>query len=219
MAKSPRPVLFYRWAVFLLAGGYTVYMFATGDYSKPGGPFRFLTIWALIASFYSASRMIAWEEGRTTQNHCATASVTAVLNAMVVLLYWRLYLTDPALVRGSNPPIFFVEYYIHLVGPILQWIDALFIRRAFRAPLRSALALLVVVVAYVCVTEFILAPISDSPVGSVTSGLSYPFLNSMEPAARAIYYCVNCVVALVFLALFTGAGWLVSRGLPRPAAP
>lgn len=214
------PLLIYRWAVFLLAGGYAVYMLWTADYSKAGGPFRFLTFWALLASFYCASRMIAQMEGRARLGHDATVSVTAVMNAMVVLLYWRLFFTDPALVRGgNNPPVPLVEYYIHLVGPILQWIDALFLRRAFRKPMRSALALAGVVAGYACVTEFVLAPLSSSPVGTVTTGLSYPFLNDMEPLSRVIYYGANYGVALVFLALFSGVGWLILRGLPRQAVP
>ena len=48
-------VTLYRWAVFLLAGFYLIWMLLIdADYSNPGGPFRFLTIWALLLSFFVA---------------------------------------------------------------------------------------------------------------------------------------------------------------------
>ena len=47
MNIQARPVLVYRWGVFLLAAGYSIYQIAKAEYSNPGGPFRFLTIWVL----------------------------------------------------------------------------------------------------------------------------------------------------------------------------
>jgi hypothetical protein len=62
--------------------------------------------------------------------------VAAVLNAMVVFLYWRLYFEDSSLVNGGNPPVWHQEYYLHLAGPILQWIDAVFILGGSGGPLQ-----------------------------------------------------------------------------------
>ena len=67
----------------------------------------------------------------------AFISATAVLNIMVVFLYWRLYFIDPALVNGDNTPEWFQEYYLHLIGPALILIEALFISRAFDQMLRG----------------------------------------------------------------------------------
>ena len=56
---------------------------------------------------------------------------------MVVFLYWRLYSIDPALVNGDNTPVWFQEYYLHLIGPAIILIEALFISRAFDQMLRG----------------------------------------------------------------------------------
>ncbi|MEX0371350.1 MAG: hypothetical protein AB3N09_12020, partial [Tateyamaria sp.] len=114
-----RSVLIYRWIVFLLAAGYCLYQVAAGQWSGPGGPFRYLTIWALFLSFYAASRMLALTEHRITRKHEVTAMCAAVLNVMVVFLYWRLYFTDPALVNGNGAIVWWLEYYLHALGPAL----------------------------------------------------------------------------------------------------
>ena len=43
---------------------------------------------------------------------------------MVVILYWKLFFEDPMSVN-NRPPVWHQEYYLHAVGPLLQWIDAL----------------------------------------------------------------------------------------------
>jgi len=79
-----RPVLIYRWIVFLLAAGYCLRMVLFSEYVQFAGPFRYLTVWALFLSFFCASRMIALEEGRITHRFDAIVSMTSVVNAMVV---------------------------------------------------------------------------------------------------------------------------------------
>ena len=59
MDVRTRPIIAYRWLTLLLALGYVAYQFGTGDWSRPGGPLRFLTIWALVLSAYSAWRMLS----------------------------------------------------------------------------------------------------------------------------------------------------------------
>lgn len=114
--------LLYRWAVFLLAAGYAVPMGLFGDDDGVGGPFRSLTVRALFASFFCASRMIALEEGRSEWRRDGLVAATAVLNAMVVMLYWRLFLQDPASVtRDGAPGAWWLEVYLHGLGPLLQW--------------------------------------------------------------------------------------------------
>ncbi|MEM7296409.1 MAG: hypothetical protein AAF330_07295, partial [Pseudomonadota bacterium] len=97
----------------------------------------------------------------------------------------------------------------------LQIIEALFLSRAFRRPVVSIAALAVTFGAYVAWMEFVLRPLSDSPVGRVTSGLPYPFLNNLELAGRMTFYGSNVVVAFVVLALFFALQWGVKRALPR----
>lgn len=210
MDVRSRPVLIWRWAVFALAAGYLAHEVVSSDYSYPFGPFRYLTIWAMVFSTFAASRMLAISQGRSANQWAPLVATTAVLNAMVVYLYWSLFLKDPALVRNGpvNP---WTEYYMHLAGPLLQWIDMVFVWRGFRRYRPAAGVLLVVVLAYVGWVELVLHPISDRPAGVVTAGLPYPFLNDMEPAARLRYYATIGAAAMGVLGLFRLAAALVER--------
>ncbi len=208
-------VAVYRWAVFLLAGFYLVWMvLIDADYSRVGGPFRFLTIWSLLLSFFVASRMMALVEHRSDNDWPALVAVTAVLNFMVVFLYWRLFLADPDSVTGAGgPPEAWVQYYIHGLGPALQWGDKLFIHRRVRDFRRALSLLLVIVAAYILWVELLVRPLNDRPLGEVTSGLPYPFLNDLVFAGRAAFYGQTGVSAVLVLLLVF---WL-ARLVRRPA--
>lgn len=207
-----RPVLIFRWIVFLLAAGFTLrQVVIEADYSEPGGPFRYLTIWALLMSFFAASRMLAITERRSARVWERLVMVTAVLNALVVILYWRLWLQDPALVNARGPLPWWLDWYLHGLGPLLQWIDALFLYGAFRRPLRAVPPLLLLTVVYVVWAEGVVGPANDFPVGMATDGLPYPFLNNMEWPARLRFYGVTAVSGLVILAGFAGLAWVVRR--------
>lgn len=207
-----KPVLTYRWFVFIVAAGYCLYQVFTSSYENFGGPFRFLTIWALFASFYAASRMLARSEHRITHKHEVTAMTASVLNVMVCYLYWKLWFTDPALVNNDGPVDWHQEYYLHAVGPVLQIIDALFIGRVFSRTWRAALPLLGVIAVYVAWNEMVVQRLSDSSAGTVTSGLPYPFLNNMELAERVGFYGLNAGVALGLLVIFGLAGLALRHG-------
>ena len=215
MRRVSLRVYIWRWIVFLLAGGYSLYLVVTSDYSTPGGPFRFLTIWALLGSFFCASRAIAWSEARSDRTWASFMAATAVVNAMVVFLYWRLFLEDPASVtRNGELGELWLEMYIHGLGPVLQWIEALFLTRAFRRPVASTAILVAWVAGYLTWAELFVQRFNTTPIGSVTSGVPYPFLNSMEFPARLEFYGVNLGMALVLLVVFFALGWVVRRLLP-----
>ena len=201
----------FRWVTFLLAGGYCLYQLLSADYSNPGGPFRFLTIWALFLSFYSASRMLSLSERRTVRDHHRTASVAAVVNVMVVYLYWKLFFTDPALVNGNGDIAWHQQYYLHALGPALQIFDAIFIAQVFRRPLRTLAPLLAFVLTYVAWAELFVQRFNTVPSGTVTSGLPYPFLNSMEWANRLEFYGLNIAMAVLILAALTALCWVVRK--------
>lgn len=212
-------VLVYRWAVFVLAAGYALYILITSDYGAPGGPFRFLTNWALLLSFFCASRVLAYSEGRSDRRWDAVISATAVINAMVVFLYWRLYFADPTSVTRDGVLLsLWLELYLHLAGPALMWIDALFVHRSFRRVLPSLAVLLSIVILYLLWAELGVGPLNDTPIGTATSGLPYPFLNNLEPAARMQFYGVNVAVAVVLMAVFFGIAMLIRHvfGTYRP---
>lgn len=201
----------YRWLTLALAVGYCLYQVFARGFEDPGGPFRYLTIWALFLSAFSAGFMVARSYDVTQRRHHVVAMCASVLNVMVVFLYWRLYFNDPALVNGSRAIIWYQEYYLHGLGPVLQIVDALFFGRVFRSVWRAALPLIAIIAAYVTWAELFVQRFNEKPVGTVTSGLPYPFLNNLEFADRAVFYLSNSVVAIVLLAVLAALGWAVRR--------
>ena len=104
--------------------------------------------------------------------------------------------------NSSGPLPWWLEYYLHGLGPLLQWVDALLIYRGFRRPLRAVPLLVGLTGAYVLWVEVVVQRANETPVGTVTDGLPYPFLNSMEYADRLVFYGVTAGTGLVFLAGF-----------------
>ena len=62
-------------------------------------------------------------------------------------------------------------------------------------------------VSYPTWMEIILRPINSIPIGTVTNGLPYPFLNDMLIIDRIIFYTVSII--LNFLLIFVG--WFLSN--------
>ena len=210
----------FRWTVFLLAAGYCLRTLMFSSFEHFGGPFRYLTIWALFMSFFAASRMMALTEGRSTRRWDGFVGATAVINAMVVFLYWRLFFADPTSVSrdGELGPLY-LELYLHALGPLLQWIDAIFIHRSFRRLGPSLAWLFGVIGAYVAWCELVLMPVNDTPVGTVTTGLPYPFLNNLEWAGRSVFYGSNFAIAIALLFVFAAVAWVIRRLIRAPATP
>ena len=216
-----RPVLVYRWIVFLLAGGYCLRTLVFSDFTGNfGGPFRYLTIWALFFSFFAASRMMAIEEGRSTRRWDGLVCMTAVINTMVVFLYWRLYFADPTSVTDNGQlRAWYLEMYLHLLGPLLQVIDAIFIHRSFQRLRAAVLWLVGVIGLYVLWAELIVQPFNQRPEGTVTSGLPYPFLNNLELTERAVFYGSNLAIGVALLLIYAGIALAFRRRFPVPATP
>jgi hypothetical protein len=215
----PRHVLLFRCVVLALAAVYFLDRFTveTWVWNNFGWQFRYLTIWGLTGSLIVAALMLTPRYGRPDRHGAVLVSVVGVINLLVVFSYWRLFFTDPTLVNGDKQVIAYREYYLHLLGPALQWLDMLVLKRAFRVPWRTALWLAVLVVVYVVWSEAVVAPLNDDPVGSVTAGLPYPFLNDMAPPARALFYLSIFGTGLVFIALLRGCQAAIDRFWPRGA--
>ena len=216
MPMNPR--LIFRWTAFLLAGGYCIRMLIFGGWDQFAGPFRFLTVWALFCSFFAFSRMMAIEEERSERRWDGFVCMTAVINSMVVLLYWRLFFADPNSVTSDGQlAAWHLELYLHGLGPALQVFDTLFIHRSYRR-LGGAFAWLFGVVgAYLLWAELVLEPLNTSPSGTLTSGLPYPFLNNLEFADRAIVYGSYFATGVVLLLIYAGIAWVFRRRFPVPA--
>ena len=196
-------ILAYRLFTFAITLFYFFYVFTTVDFDLFGWQFRFLTVWGLTASLISAWFMLRLSMGWSESRHEVWASVTVVLNATVVLMYWKIYFTDPALFYGDDggPPSQHLEYFQHGLGPALQMFDAFFLLGAFRRLKATALGVLILPIVYIGWVEGIVHPLNTRPVGDVTSGLPYLFLNNMEPAARLSFYGTTIGT---MLALFVG---------------
>ena len=81
----------------------------------------------------------------------------------------------------------------------------------FRRVWRGVVPLLIIISAYVAWAELFVQRFNTKPEGSVTSGLPYPFLNSMEWGERLNFYLFNGAIALVLLVVFGVIGALVYR--------
>lgn len=218
MTINPR--LMFRWAAFLLAAGYCVRTLIFGGWDYFGGPFRFLTVWALFFAFFAFSRMMAMEEGRSDRRWDGFVSMAAVVNSMVVILYWRLYFADPNSVTSDGQlGAWHLEMYMHLFGPLLLVIDTVFIHRSYNKLGAAMMWLFGVIGAYILWAELILQPLNPSPAGTLTSGLPYPFLNNIELADRAVFYGSNFVVAVILLLFYASLAWGVRRLFPVPTMP
>lgn len=214
--ETARAVLYFRAAVFALALFYALRMVVVHSLvTEPFGPFRWLTYWANLAALACAWLMLSRSRERSRQRFDGLVSATCVIGGLVVYLFWSLYFKDPASVAADGLGPWWQEGYYHLGGPLLVWIDALFILRAFRAP-RAAVAWLIGVVgAWLGFIELLVRPLNDTPVGTVTSGLPYPFLNNMELSARLPFYAMNIGAGLGLLAVLTVLAWGIRSALAR----
>jgi len=195
-------------------------MLIFGGWDEIGGPFRFLTVWALFFSLFAFSRMMAIEEGRSARRWDGFVCMTAVINTMVVFLYWRLFFADPTSVTPDGElAAWHLEIYLHLLGPLLQVIDTIFIHRSYRR-LGAAFAWLFGAIgAYVLWAELVVQTFNTTPAGAVTSGLPYPFLNNLEFADRAVFYGSNFAVGVVILLIYAGIAWGFRRRFLAPVVP
>ena len=188
----------YRFGCLILVTGYWFYQFTITDYGNFGIHFRFLTIWGLSCALIATCMMYLNSLRGIEERYQPFVSATAVLNAMVVFLYWKLYFIDPNLVNHSGSITWFQEYYLHLLGPVLLILDALFINNSFKQIWRGLAVILGIFVLYILWSELVTGPLNRTPEGRVTQGLPYPFLNDMTIKERIIFYATTMVTGLVF---------------------
>lgn len=207
-------MMLYRLIVFLLAAFYWLELFRHLDPTAFGWQFRYLTIWTLTANLLVSAQMLRLSLGRTTARWESFVSLVVVMNMAVVVQYWRLYFMDPANVTSGDGPIWWKEYYLHLTGPILMWIDAFFLLGVFSRLKLVFVAVLALGFAYPLWAELLVHPLNDAPVGSVTAGLPYPFLNNMEFSGRLVFYIGVTAVNFVFVLV----GWTIARAVAAVSA-
>jgi len=205
-------VLIFRSIVFTLALGYWLYRFVQTDWTSFGIQFRFLTVWSLTLNLLVAAQMLRISLGWSKARLDAFTSFAVVMSMSVVFNYWRLYLDDPANFYADGDIIeWHQEYYLHVLGPVLLWIDAFFIHRVFRKLDTVFVAAFCFGVVYPAWIELLVQPLNDMPVGSVTNGLPYDFLNNMEWSERLIFYLAITAINFVFILLSWGIQKFINK--------
>ncbi len=211
MQRFSTSVRVYRWGVFLLALGYWFYQFTQTSLDAFGWQFRFLTIWGLTANLIAAWLMLRLVLGRSDKSYNPFVSATVVLGAIVVFMYWKLWFINPALVNSGGPIVWYQEYYLHALGPLLMAIDAFLILGVFRRIVPTLLTMLAIFVGYIAWIEILVRPLNSFPEGKATHGLPYPFLNDMVWDDRMVFYATTIGTAVVFMLI----GWVISKILVR----
>lgn len=170
----------------------------SGDLSEGfGWQFRYLTIWALIAHVYVGFGLLMVAYGKRDKINDGIVGSAAALGLYVILMYWGLFFIDPQLVNGDHKPFWLREYYLHLVGPIILWIDVVFIRKALKNIKRMVIFNLSICIFYCIWIEFVIRPLNVEPIGAVTNGLPYPFLNDMSISTRVLFYFFSIVIGIL----------------------
>ena len=197
----------YRLVCLILAVGYFLYQFTEANYSNFGIQFRYLTIWGLTTAMVATWLLYNSKRKGLPESYLPFVSSTAVLNAMVVFLYWKLYFIDPNLINYSGSIVWFQEYYLHILGPALIILDALLLNNSFTQVKKGVLMILAICLLYILWSEAVTGPLNDTPEGSMINGLPYPFLNNMSFSDRVSFYATTIVTGLGFYA----AGWILAK--------
>ena len=196
-------ILKYRLLCLILSVGYFLYQFTQANHDNFGIQFRYLTIWGLTCAMVATLLLYKRNRQDLPESYLPFVSATAVLNAMVVFLYWKLYFIDPSLVNYSGSIVWFQEYYLHILGPALIILDALLFNNSFTQVKKGTVAILGICLLYIFWSEVVTGPQNITPKGTVTNGLPYPFLNNMTFSERVNFYATTIITGLGFYA----AGW------------
>ena len=204
---SHSQILRYRLVCLMLSIGYFLYQFTEANYNNFGIQFRYLTIWGLTTAMVATWLLYKSKSKGLPESYLPFVSATAVLNAMVVFLYWKLYFIDPSLVNYSGSIVWFQEYYLHILGPALIILDALLLNNSFTQVKKGVMTILAICLLYILWSEVVTGPLNDTPEGSVINGLPYPFLNNMSFSERVSIYATTIVTGLGFYA----ACWVLAK--------
>ena len=198
-------VLIYRIISFSLATVYLVeqlFGFGHGLYNGDlgegfGWQFRYLTIWALIAHVIVGYGLLMSSIYKTYTVNDGLVAMAAALGLYVVIMYWGLFFIDPELVNGEHKPFWLREYYLHLAGPLILLVDAVFIKKALENFWQMIKFNVSVCVIYCLWIELVIKLLNSEPSGNITNGLPYPFLNDMNLHERIIFYLISIAVGIL----------------------
>lgn len=209
MRRLGGPLGVWRLGVLLLAAGFWAHQFALQDLAVFGWQFRYLTVWALTLGLVAGALTFRSSLAPGAGASDSLLLVAAALAGMQAILYWAIRLEDPEALRAAGAaggPLGVA--YLHVVMPVLVWVETVFLSKAARGALAAACWLIVTLAAYMLWIEAAVAPLNVTPAGLVTAGLPYPFLNEMTQGARGMLYLQAAILGLVLLAL---ARWAAGR--------
>ena len=101
--KFSPTVTYFRWTIFLLALGFWFYQFTQTSLDAFGWQFRFLTIWGLTANLVVSWMMLRLVLGKSTKTYNPLVSATVVLGAIVVFMYWKLWIHQSGFGEFERP--------------------------------------------------------------------------------------------------------------------
>ncbi|MDA8647603.1 androgen-induced gene 1 family protein [Rhodobacteraceae bacterium] len=153
-------ILLYRLVCLILSVGYFLYQFTEANYNNFGIQFRYLTIWGLTTAMVATLLLYKSKHRGLPESYLPFVSATAVLNAMVVFLYWKLYFIDPSLVNYSGSIVWFQECYLHILGPALIILDALLFNNSFTELKKGVLTILAICLLYILWSESFKGPLN-----------------------------------------------------------
>lgn len=180
---------YYSLCCGLLGLGFIIDSFFTIENFVFGWQYRFLTIWGLNLATIAHGMLARWRFMNKPIRFKSLISAIAILNCMVIFLYWRLYFIDPGLVNDGTPPVFIREYYLHLIGPLAMTLEALTFDNYFKYFWQGIGLTILICMIYVAWLELIIEPYSILP---------YPFLRTMPFDERGMFYFQTIITAVVF---------------------
>ncbi|MDG2347884.1 MAG: hypothetical protein P8L77_00255 [Gammaproteobacteria bacterium] len=171
----------YRYIVFAFAMSYWLNLYIMYGFQF----LHYLTNWGLTLSVVCAG-LLAFESAFQKQLRINSLVIaTFCLNAVVMILYWKLYFKDPDLLyAGRTPMPWYRDDYVHLLCPLTQMFDALVFKQAFSNRLfKGVVYYLCLSFAYSICSEFLFA-------------LPYPFMWDLDLGQRVAFYAQGQVTGV-----------------------
>ena len=169
-----------------------------------GKQFRYFTLWSLLANFIAILFLSLSKSFRIFDQTKPFIAISSMMGLFTIILYWGLYFIDPNLVNyGDDQLDFFREIYLHFIGPALLFFDALVLKKTFTHFKKIVPYAFFINFGYFGWLELLVGPNSDFPVGKITSGLPYPFMNDMLLEHRLIFMVVCFICGASFIWILT----------------
>ena len=169
-----------------------------------GKQFRYFTLWSLLANFIAILFLSLSKSFRIFDQTKPFIAISSMMGLFTIILYWGLYFIDPNLVNyGDDQLDFFREIYLHFIGPAFLFFDALVLKKTFTHFKKIVSYAFIINFGYFGWLELLVGPNSDFPVGKITSGLPYPFMNDMLLEHRLIFMVVCFLCGASFIWILT----------------